>query len=115
MKATIEEFSRAYAAASPDQQAALRVWMRGVILPGKVSRKDLDRCRRAEKEKIAARDRRILEFPLSMSPNAVAKALIGEAWYSKGTTVYYIEYRVKRLRTKAEREKASVDVSIPRP
>jgi hypothetical protein len=77
LKATVEELSRAYAAATPDEQAALRVWMRGVILPGKVSRKDLTRSRRNEKESVAARDCRILEFPLSMSPNAVAKALIG--------------------------------------
>jgi hypothetical protein len=87
LKATVEEFSRAYAVASPDEQVALRVWMRGIILPGKVSRKDLARCRRNEKESVAARDRRILEFPLSMSPNAVAKALIGEGWYSKKTKV----------------------------
>jgi hypothetical protein len=75
--------------------------MRGIILPGKVSREDLARCRRNEKESVAARDRHILEFPLSMSPNAVAKALRAEGWYSKGTTVYYIEYRVRRLREKA--------------
>jgi hypothetical protein len=31
--------------------------------------------KRTEKERVEARDRRILEFPLSMSPNAVAKAL----------------------------------------
>jgi hypothetical protein len=37
-----------------------------------VRRKDLDRCRRAEKECIEARDRRILEFPISMSPNATS-------------------------------------------
>jgi hypothetical protein len=33
-----------------------------------------------------------------MSPNAVAKALIEEGWYSKKTKVYYIEFRVRRLR-----------------
>jgi hypothetical protein len=74
LKATVEAFSRAYAAANPNEQAALRARMRGVILSGKVSRKDLDRGRRAEKECIEARDRRILEFPLSISRNAVAKA-----------------------------------------
>ena len=66
------------------------------------------------KENVAARDRHILEFPLSMSPNAVAKALKAQGWYSKGTTVYYIKYRVRRLRTKAEREKASADATIAR-
>jgi hypothetical protein len=59
-----------------------------------------------EKENVAARDRRILEFPLSMSPNAVAKALRAEGCYSKGTTVYYIEHRVRLLREKAARERA---------
>jgi hypothetical protein len=83
-----------------------------IILPGKVSRKDLARCRRNKKESVAARDRRILEFPLSISPNAVAKALIGEGWYSKGTTVFYIEYRVRRLRAKAERERATQDGNV---
>jgi hypothetical protein len=60
-----------------------------------------------EKENVAARDRRILEFPLSVSPNQVAKALKTEGCYSKGTTVYYIEHRVRRLREKAERQPSS--------
>jgi hypothetical protein len=80
LKATVEAFSRAYAAASPDEQAALGVWMRGIILLEKVGRKDLARCRRAERESVEARDRRILEFPLSISANAVAKALRTEGW-----------------------------------
>ncbi len=46
-----------------------------------------------------------------MSPNAVAKALREEGWCSKGTTVYYIEDRVRRLRTKAERERAAQEGS----
>jgi hypothetical protein len=49
---------------------------------------------------------RILEFPLSMTANAVAKAVRAEGWYSPKTTVYHIEYRVRRLREKAERERA---------
>jgi hypothetical protein len=65
---------------------------------GKARRDDLARARRSEKGSVAARDRRILEFPLSMSFNAVAKALIGEGWYSRKTKVYYIEFRVRRLR-----------------
>ena len=44
--------------------------MRNIILPGKVRRDDLARARRTEKESVAARDRRILEFPLSKSPKA---------------------------------------------
>ncbi|HEY5742470.1 MAG TPA: hypothetical protein VIS99_08005 [Terrimicrobiaceae bacterium] len=57
------------------EQAALRAWMRNIVLPGNLCRSDLDRVRRSEKESVDARDRRILEFPLSMSPKDVAKAL----------------------------------------
>jgi hypothetical protein len=60
------------------------------ILPRDFPRSDLGKVRRSEKESVAARDRRIMEFPLSMSPNAVAKALRAEGWYSKGTTVYHV-------------------------
>jgi hypothetical protein len=69
----VETFSRAYEAASPDEQAALRAWMRDIILPRKEPRNDLPRSRRSEKDSVAACDRRILEFPLSTSPKAVAK------------------------------------------
>ena len=62
MKATVEAFSRAYEKATPDKQAALRVWMHNIVLPGKIRRRDLDPVRRSEKESIEARDRRILEF-----------------------------------------------------
>jgi hypothetical protein len=78
LKATIEEFARAYEAASPDEQAAPRAWMRNIILPGIARRVDMDRVRRSEKESIEARDGRILEFPLTMSPREVAKALKAE-------------------------------------
>jgi hypothetical protein len=37
----VETFSNAYAAACPDEQAALRVWMRDIILPRKEGRNDL--------------------------------------------------------------------------
>jgi hypothetical protein len=83
--------------------------MRNVVLPGDFRRSDLGRVRRNEKESVEERDRRILEFPLSMSPNAVAKALRAEGWYSKGTAVYYIGYRVRRLRAKVEGERAKQD------
>jgi hypothetical protein len=56
--------------------------------------------RRSEKESMEARDRRILEFPLTMSAREVAKALKAEGCYSKRTTVYHIEYRVRQLREK---------------
>ena len=49
---------------------------------------------------VEARNRRILEFPVSMSHIEVAKALQAQGWFSLKTTVYYIEYRVRRLREK---------------
>ena len=60
--------------------------------------------RRCENDAIAACDRRIFEFPFSMSPNAVAKTLKAEGWYGPKTTAYYIEYRVRRLREKGHTE-----------
>ena len=75
-----------------------------MILPQKKPRKNLKLSKRCEKDIIAACDRRILEFPLSMSPNAVAKTLKAEGWYGPKTTVYYIEYRVRRLRGKGHSE-----------
>lgn len=95
--------ANAYESASSDQQAALRAWMRNIILPGIARRVDVGRVRRSEKESIERRERRILEFPLTMTPREVAKALKAEGCYSQGTTVYHIEYRVKGLREKAQR------------
>ena len=111
MKATVEAFARAYAEATPDEQAELRVWMRKIVMPNKARRTDLSKSRMNEKESVVARDRRILAFPLSMSPNEVAKALRAEGWYSKGTTVYYIGYRLRRLRAKVDRERAAQEGS----
>jgi hypothetical protein len=100
-KSIVDTFSRAYAEASPEERAALRVWMRDIILPRKEGRNDLAKPRRSEKDSIAARDRRILEFPLSMGPNA-ARLLKAEGWYGPKTTVYYVEFRVRRLREKGQ-------------
>ena len=47
-------------------------------LPGNLRRSDLDRVRRNEKESVAVCDRRVLELPPSMSPDAVTKALRAE-------------------------------------
>ena len=99
-KSIIETFSRAYAEASPDEQALLRVWMRDIIRPQKKPRVDVAKARRFEKDSVEARNRRILEFPLSMSDREIAKTLQAEGYFSLKTTVYYIEYRVKRLREK---------------
>jgi len=40
-KSIIEAFSRGYEAASPDEQAVLRVWMRNIIRPQKKPRVDV--------------------------------------------------------------------------
>ena len=76
----------------------MRVWMRDIVLPRTERRNDLAKSRRYEKDSIAARDRRILEFPLSIAPREVAKMLKAEGWYGPKTTVYHIEFRVRRLR-----------------
>ena len=39
-----------------------------------------------------------------MSPRRVAKILKAEGWYSRKTTIYHIEFRVRRLREKSQRE-----------
>jgi hypothetical protein len=39
-----------------------------------------------------------------MSHREVAKLLQAEGWFSPKTTVYYIEYRVRRLREKGKAE-----------
>ena len=91
-------------AASPDEQAALRVWTRDTIRPQKKPRVDVAKARKFEKDSVEARDRRILELPLSMSPREVAKILQAEGWFSLKTTIYYIEYRVRRLREKGHPE-----------
>jgi hypothetical protein len=78
--------------------------MRDIVLPRKEGRNDLSRSRRSEKDSVEARDRRMLEFPPSMSHREVAKLLQAEGWFSPKTTVYYIEYRVRRLREKRKTE-----------
>ncbi len=54
----------------------------------------------SKRTRVEARDRRILELPLSMSHREVAKLLQAEGWFSSKTTAYYIEYRVRRVREK---------------
>jgi hypothetical protein len=103
-KSIVDTFSHAYAAASPEEQAALRVWMREIVVPQREPRKDLSRSRRSEKGSVATCDRQIPEFPPSMSHREVAKLLQAEGWLSPKTTVYYIEYRVRRLREKGKTE-----------
>jgi hypothetical protein len=110
----VETFSRAYAAASSDEQAALRVWMRNIVLPQKERRRDVAKARRSEKDRVEAGDRRILEFPPSTSPKTVATVLKAEGWYSPKTTTYYIEYRIRRLRARVHRENVQSTISATR-
>ena len=108
-KSIVKTFSRAYSSASPDEQAALRVWMRNIIRPQEEPRVDVAKAKRFEKDSVEARNRRILEFPVSISHREVAKALQAEGWFSLKTTVYYIEYRVRRLREKGHPENAQAE------
>ena len=54
-------FSRAYAEASPEERAALRVWMmRDIILPGNGGHNDFAKSLETREESVAVLDRRIL-------------------------------------------------------
>ena len=85
-KSIADTFSRAYAEASPEEQAALRVWMGNIIRPQKAPRVDIAKARRFEKNPIEARDRRILEFPLSTSSETVAEILKAEGPFTIPST-----------------------------
>jgi hypothetical protein len=78
----VAKFSRLYAQAAPEDQLALRVWMRDIILGRKVGSANTVRARRVEKRMVAACERRILEFPLGMDAREVAKELKREGWYA---------------------------------
>ena len=71
----VAKFSRLYAEADPEDQFALRVWMRNIILGRKEGRVNMLHARRSEKRMIEACERRILEFPLDMDAREVAKEL----------------------------------------
>jgi hypothetical protein len=49
-KKIVDTFSRAYAEASPEEQAALRVWMRNTIRRQKAPRVDVAKARRFKKD-----------------------------------------------------------------
>jgi hypothetical protein len=75
----VAKFSRLYAEADPEDQFALRVWMRDIILGRKEGRVNMLHARRSEKRMIEACERRILEFPLDMDARDVAKELNAKA------------------------------------
>ena len=64
----VTAFARAYAEATSGRASPLCEPRCADRLPGKARRQDPEKCKSNEKESVVARDRRILEFPLSMSP-----------------------------------------------
>jgi hypothetical protein len=97
----VAKFSRLYAEAGPEDQLALRVWMRDIILGRKVERANTVRARRSEKRMVEACERRILEFPLGRDAREVAKELKREGWYAWATDYQSIIFRIERVRAKA--------------
>ena len=84
---TRRKFSRLYAEADPEDQFALRVWMRDIILSRKERSVNMFHARRSEKRMIDACERRILEFPVGMDAREVAKELKREGWYAWATEI----------------------------
>ena len=78
----VAKFSGLYAEADPEDQFALRVWMRNIILSRKEGSVNMLHARRSEKRMIEACERRILEFPVGMDAREVAKELKREGWYA---------------------------------
>jgi hypothetical protein len=97
----VAKVSRLYAEATPDDQLALRVWMRDIILARKVGITNTVRARRGEKWMVEACERRILEFPLAMDAREVAKELKREGWYAWGSDYASLIFRIQRVRAKA--------------
>jgi hypothetical protein len=104
----VANVSRLYAEAAPDDQFALRAWMRDIILRRKVGSANTVRARRNEKRMVEACERRILEFPLDMDAREVAKELKSEGWYAWETEYQSIILRIERVRAKGRA--ASVNV-----
>jgi hypothetical protein len=97
----VAKFSRLYAQAAPEDQLALRVWMRDIILGRKVGSASTVLARRREKRMVEACERRILEFPLGMDAREVAKELKREGWYAWASDYASIVARIERVREKA--------------
>ena len=97
----VAKFSRLYAEAAPEDQFALRVWMRDIILGRKEGSTNMGQARRNEKRMVEACERRILEFPLDMDEREVAKQLKREGWYAWASNHDGIVSRIKRVRSKA--------------
>ena len=78
----VARLSRLYAEAGPEDQFALRVWMRDIILGRKEGSVNMRQARWNEKRMVEACERRILEFPQDMDEREVAKELRREGWYA---------------------------------
>jgi hypothetical protein len=97
----VSKFSRLYAEAAPEDQLALRVWMRDIILGRRVGSANMVHAGRSEKRMVEACERRILEFPLDMDAREVAKELKREGWYAWASDYQSIIFRIERVRVKA--------------
>ena len=100
----VAKFSRLHAQTAPQDQLALRVWMRDIILGRKVGSANMVHARRSEKRMVEACERRILEFPLGMDSREVAKELKREGWYAWASSYESIIFRIERVRAKAGTE-----------
>ena len=96
----VAKFSRLYAEADPEDQFALRVWMRDIILSRKEGSVNMLHATKSEKRMIEACERRILEFPVGMDAREVAKELKREGWYAWATEYQSIILRIERVRAK---------------
>jgi hypothetical protein len=101
MNALVAEVSRLYAKASAEDQLALRVWMRDVILGRRTGKTNVVRSRRMEKRSTDACERRIMEFPIGMDAREVAKQLKHEGWYAQASEYAQIVMRIERVRARA--------------
>jgi hypothetical protein len=97
----VAKFSRLYAEAAPEDQFAIRVWMRDIILGRKVGSVNMVHARRSEKRMLEACERRIREFPLGMDAREVAKELKREGWYAWASDYESIILRIERVRAKS--------------
>ena len=95
----VAKISKLYAQAAPDDQLALRVWMRDVLLGRTAGTRNLAHASRLEKRSREACERRILDFPREMDARKVAEQLQREGWYSGGTNREYIVLRIQYMRS----------------
>ena len=95
----VAKVSKLYAQAAPEDQLALRVWMRDILLGRTAGTRNLAHASRLEKRSREACERRILEFPREMDARKVAEELQREGWYSGATNREYIVLRIQYVRS----------------